>query len=204
MAPAVTMRPLPAMTSVDGSDHQVRVHARHDVGVARLADRGDATVTNTDVGLDDSPVIDDHRTGDDGVRGALGPGGARLAHRLAKHLAAAEHRFVTRQPRPATAVLGDLDEQVGVRQPDAVAGGGSEQRGVPRPGQSLIGASALRASAHRCLLLFAQALIAHPTGPAGSATVRAPLARPRSGTSETRCATPGSNRTAVPAGMSRR
>src|SRR2546421_8682342 len=39
-------------------DHQVRVYAGHDVGVARLADRGDAPVADADVGLDDSPVVD--------------------------------------------------------------------------------------------------------------------------------------------------
>ncbi len=38
------------------TDHQVRVHAGHDVGVAGLADGDDAAVTDPDVGLDDSPV----------------------------------------------------------------------------------------------------------------------------------------------------
>ena len=129
------------MISVDGPDDQVGVHAGHDVGVARLADRDDAAVTNADVGLDDSPVVDDHRAGDDGVGCTVGAGGAALPHRLAQHLAAAEHRLVACQSRAAAAVLGDLDEQVGVGQPDAVAGGGPEQCGVAGPRQLGHGAS---------------------------------------------------------------
>ncbi len=81
------------------SDHQVGMHAGHDVGVAGLADRDDAAVANPDVGLDDSPVVDDHRAGDDGVGRAVGPGRPRLAHRLAEHLAAAEDGLVARQSR---------------------------------------------------------------------------------------------------------
>ncbi len=116
-------------------DHQIGMHARHDVGVARLADRDDPAVANTDVGLDDSPVVDDHHTGDDGVGCAVGAGGAGLAHRLAQHLAATEHRLVACQARSAAAVLGDLDEQVGVGQPDPVTGGRAEQCGITGAGQ---------------------------------------------------------------------
>ena len=46
-------------------------HARLDVGIAGLADRGDAAVLDADVGLDDAPVIEDQRVGDDGVDRAL-------------------------------------------------------------------------------------------------------------------------------------
>ena len=46
------------------------------------------------------------------------------------------------RPGPAAAVLGDLDEQVGVGQPDPVARGGPEQRGVAARGT----ARSLRAS----------------------------------------------------------
>ncbi len=116
------------------ADDQIGMHAGHGVRVARLADRDDAAVANTDVGLDDSPVVDDHHAGDDGVRCTVGPGRATLSHRLAQHLAATEHRLVARQPWAAAAVLGDLDEQVGVGQPDPVAGGRPEQRGVPGSG----------------------------------------------------------------------
>ena len=43
------------------------VDARLHVGVAGLADAGDAAVLDADVGLDDAPVVDDQRVGDDGV-----------------------------------------------------------------------------------------------------------------------------------------
>ena len=91
-------------------------------GLPALPMRDDPAVTNADVGLDDSPVIDDHRTGDHGVGCAVGAGGAALPHRLAQYLAAAEHRLVAGQPGSAAAILGDLDEQIGVGQPDPVAG----------------------------------------------------------------------------------
>ena len=45
--------------------------ARLDVGIAGLADGGDAAVLEADVGLDDAPVIEDQRVGDDGVDRAL-------------------------------------------------------------------------------------------------------------------------------------
>ena len=38
-----------------------------DVRVAGLADGGDAPVLEADVGLDDAPVVDDQRVGDQGV-----------------------------------------------------------------------------------------------------------------------------------------
>ena len=91
------------------TDHQIGVDPRHRVGIAGLAERDDASVPNTDVRLDDSPVVDDHHAGDHGVGGALGAGRATLPHGLAQHLSAAEHRLVAGQPRPAAAVLGDLD-----------------------------------------------------------------------------------------------
>ena len=48
------------------------VDAGLDVGVAGLADAGDLAVLDADIGLDDAPVVDDQRVGDDGVDGALG------------------------------------------------------------------------------------------------------------------------------------
>ena len=67
--------------------------ARLDVGIAGLADAGDAAVLDADVGLDDAPVVEDHGVGDDRVdrrcRDALA-----LAHAVADHLAAAEFHFL--------------------------------------------------------------------------------------------------------------
>ena len=47
------------------------VDAGLDVGIAGLADGGDATVPEADIGLHDAPVVDDEGVGDDGVDGAL-------------------------------------------------------------------------------------------------------------------------------------
>lgn len=113
-----------------GADDQVGVDPVHGVGVAGLADSGDPAVTDADVGLDDAPVIDDHRTGDDRVRGAFCARSTRLAHGFSDDLAAAEHGLVTGESGPAGTVLLDLDEQIGVGEPDAVTGGGAEQVGV--------------------------------------------------------------------------
>jgi hypothetical protein len=44
------------------------------VRIARLADLLDAAVQDRDVGLDDAPMIEDQRVGDDGVDRALGLG----------------------------------------------------------------------------------------------------------------------------------
>ena len=110
MAPAVTIRPLPAMISVDGPITRSGWDPVHGVRITGLTDRHDAAIANTDVGLDDPPVVDDHGTGDHRVRCAVGPGGAALPHRLAQHLAAAEDRLVAGQSRSAASVLGDLDE----------------------------------------------------------------------------------------------
>ena len=77
-----------------GPDDQVRVDAVHRVGVAGLAERDDPAVADADVGLDDAPVVEDDGAGDDQVGSALGAGRPALAHRLADHLAAAEHRLL--------------------------------------------------------------------------------------------------------------
>src|SRR6185503_8631164 len=93
---------------------------RLDVGIAGLADGGDAAFLETDVGLHDAPVIDDQRIGDDGVDRALPVGALRLAHAVADHLAAAElHLFAI-----GGEVLLDLDDQIGVGETHAIASGG--------------------------------------------------------------------------------
>ena len=45
-------------------------HVGLDIRIAGLADGGDAAVPDADIGLDDAPVIEDQRIGDDGVDGA--------------------------------------------------------------------------------------------------------------------------------------
>src|SRR6185503_17601590 len=68
--------------------------ARLNIGIARLADRADIAFLDRDVGLDDAPVIDNQRVGDDGVGRALLVGRLRLAHAVSDHLAAAEFYFL--------------------------------------------------------------------------------------------------------------
>ena len=65
MPPAVTIMPSPAMISVPAP--MTMVDAGLDVGIAGLADARDAPVLDADVGLDDAPVIEDERIGDDRV-----------------------------------------------------------------------------------------------------------------------------------------
>ena len=71
-----------------GADHDGDV--RLDVGIAGLADGGDAAVLEADIGFDDAPMVEDQRIGDDGVDRALPVGDLALAHAVADHLAAAE------------------------------------------------------------------------------------------------------------------
>ena len=185
MAPAVRIFPLPAKHLGGRADDQAGVDAVHDVGVAGLADGHDAAVADPDIGLDDPPVVEDDRAGDDQVGGTVGSRGHALAHRLADDLAAAEDGLVTAGPR---AVLGHCDEQVGVGQADPVADSRSVQAGVPVAGDP------------------------HGSADPGNGS-REPAASPRSpgtrraparGTRSTDRSIPASNRTDVPAGMSSR
>jgi len=149
-------------------------HARLDVGIAGLADRADPPVLDADIGFDDAPVIDDQCIGDHRVghfRGAQ----LALSHAVANHLAAAElHLFAVDGE-----VLLDLDPQLGVREPHAIADGGPEHLGVGR-------ARYLRRR-HSLPMIW----------PKNPYTVRAPA----SSTSVTVRSCPGSKRTAVPATM---
>ena len=93
------------------------VDARLDVGVAGLADAGDAAVGDADIGLDDAPMVDDQRIGDDGIDGALGAALLALAHAVADHLAAAELHLLAID----RVVVLDLDDELGIGEPQAVA-----------------------------------------------------------------------------------
>ena len=73
------------------------VHARLHVRVAGLADGRDALAAQADVGLDDAPVVDDQRIGDDAVHRVARAGAVdalALAHAVADGLAAAELDFL--------------------------------------------------------------------------------------------------------------
>ena len=124
MPPAVTILPSPAMTSVPGP--MTMSTPGWMSGLPALPMRGDAAVLDADVGLDDAPVIDDQRVGDDGVDRALGAAALALAHAVADHLAAAELHLLAVDGEVAL----DLDEELGVGEPHAVAGGRAEHVGI--------------------------------------------------------------------------
>ncbi len=107
-----------------GADHDG--DAGLDVRVAGLADGGDVSFLDGDVGLDDAPVIYDQRVGDDGVGRALSVGDLGLPHAVADHLAAAEFHFLAIDGK----ILFHLDDEIGIRQPHPVAGGGAEHVGI--------------------------------------------------------------------------
>ena len=106
-----------------GADHDV--DAGLNVRIAALADADDAPVLDADVGLDDAPVIDDQRIGDDGVDDVGGVALA-LAHPVADDLAAAELHFLAIDRMVAF----DLDDQLGVAQAHAVASGRAVHLGI--------------------------------------------------------------------------
>ena len=105
------------------------VDARLGVRVARLADRRDAAVAQADIGLVDAGMVDDQRVGDDGVDRPFGPRRLGLPHPVADHFAAAELDLLTIDREIAL----DLDDQVGVGEPQSVAGGWPVHGGVIRP-----------------------------------------------------------------------
>ena len=112
-----------------GADDHPLGDAGHDIGVAGLADTGDASALDADVGFADAGPIDDQRIGDDAVESPGIADARRLAHSVAQHLAAAELAFV--------AVGGgiglDFEYQAGVAQAHAVAGRWSVDVGVMSP-----------------------------------------------------------------------
>src|SRR4030088_1266670 len=107
-----------------GADHDG--YAGLDIRIAGLADGADITFLDGDVGLDDAPVIDDQRIGDDSIGRALFVGDLGLSHAVADHLAAAEFYFFAVDRK----ILLDLDDEIGVGQPHPIAGGRPEHVGI--------------------------------------------------------------------------
>ncbi len=106
------------------------VDARLHIRIARLADGGDAPVLDADIGLDDPPMIQDQRVGDDGIDRTLAPRRLALAHAVADHLAAAELHLLAVDG----AVLLDLDDEVGVGEAHPVADRGAIHSGISGAG----------------------------------------------------------------------
>src|SRR5215831_11760979 len=72
------------------NDGDVRLH----IGITSLAHGGNPPVLDADIGLHNSPVIEDQRVGDDGINRALAAGTLRLAHAVADDFAASELHFL--------------------------------------------------------------------------------------------------------------
>ncbi len=109
-----------------GADHDV--NAGLNVGIAGLADAADTAVLDADVGLDDAPVIDDQRVGDDSI-GAVFPVALTLPHPVADHLAAAEFHFLAVDGE----IFFDPDDKIGVGEAYPVAERGPEHFGISLP-----------------------------------------------------------------------
>ncbi len=73
--PAVRISPLPAITSVDGPITRSGWTPSMMSGLPALPIARDPAVPDADVGLDDAPVVEDDRAGDDQVGRALGARG---------------------------------------------------------------------------------------------------------------------------------
>ena len=190
IAPAVRILPLPDMISVDGPITSAGSTPSIVSGLPALpmptmrpSRTPMSALTMPQWSRITAPVIT--RSGAPSARVAR-----RLAHRLADHLAAAEHRLVAAD----AVVLGDLDPQVGVGEADAVAGGRPVQRAVAIAAIQLMTPSAI------VRRWSGRSSSGPATSPRSPATMRLPDERHEVDVG----AMPGSKRTDVPAGTSRR
>ena len=115
------------------ADHHPRRDARHHVGIARLADLDDPPATNTDIRLDNSPVIHDDRAGDHQVEGLIGRRCTTgLPHPVPQDFPAAEFRFLAVDGEIAL----NLDKQIGIGETDPVSRGRAIKVGILFAGNS--------------------------------------------------------------------
>src|SRR5262249_40927315 len=96
------------------------------IGIAGFTGPGDAAALQGGVGLHDSPMGEAHRIGGHGIDPGLVIGDLAVAHAVADRLAAAEFHLLA----VGTKILLHLDDDVGIGEPHAVAGGGAEHFGV--------------------------------------------------------------------------
>ena len=96
------------------------------VGVARLADGGDAAAFQADVGLVDPGPVEDQRVCDHSVHRPALAGDLGLPHAVADDLAAAEFNLLAIDGQVAF----NLDDQIGVAEAHPVAGGRAEHIGI--------------------------------------------------------------------------
>ena len=178
--------------------------------IARVADADDAAVLDADVRFDDAlHGIEDQRVGDDEIEGLRIQGERRLRHAVADHLAAAELHLVAVAAVFRDEIALDFDEEFRVRETDLVAHGGAEHAGVLFAGQvhegnehedwgwdaadpdAGVGMAASPSDLHTLVQRTVDEVVQ-----------AVHFARsPAKATSSTSRVSPGSKRTAVPAGM---
>ena len=120
MPPAVTILPSPAMISVPGPMTMSTPGWMSGLPALPMAAMRPSLMA--DIRLHDAPMVEDQRVGDDGIDGAGRAGTLALAHAVADHLAAAELHLLAIDGEIAL----DLDEELGIGEANAVAGGRAE------------------------------------------------------------------------------
>ena len=118
--------PLPGDRLGTGTDEDIDAFLR--IRITGLADTRNTPVLDADVGLDDTPVIEDQGIGDDHIddirRFKLA-----LPHAITNHLAAAEFHLVAIN----RVILLDLDEEFRVTEPDTITGRWTIHLGIGLP-----------------------------------------------------------------------
>src|SRR5690606_18005384 len=149
--------------------------ARLDIAVTCLADGGNFSSLDADICLDDAPVIDNQRIGDNGI-GDLRREQLPLSHAIANDFAAAEFNLFAVDGE----ILLHLYPQFGIGQAHLIADGGAEHFGIG----------------------LARDLFAHCNGPITRPANPYTTRFPANATSCTVRVSPGSKRPAVPAAIS--
>ena len=104
---------------------------RLDIGVASFSDSGDPSIFDSDVCLDDAPVVDNECVGEYEVDD-FGAGSLALAHAVSNHLPTAERHLI---PVDCEVLL-HLDPEFGVGESNSVARRGSVKLCVCRARES--------------------------------------------------------------------
>ena len=204
MPPAVRILPSACDCLRAGSDNHSWSHPTHDVGIAGLADGYDTPAADAYVRLDDSPVVHDHGISDDHIEGSgLRSDRGRLAHAVPQHLAAAESGFVTGRGEVAF----DFDEEIGISESNSIAGGRTVQarvlfmRGIFRLMRISSPSNPWDLAASQAAFLLGSCSLEGFAGPLVRLFNPYTSDAPPNATSVTFLSSPGSKRTAVPAGM---
>ena len=187
--------------------------AGHHVGITRLAEASDPAVLDANVRLIDAGVVEDDGISDDAVQSPFRSDARRLTHAFTNHLPAAKFAFIT----VVGVVALDLEFERGVTKPDSVPGGGAEHVGIlralhlvghARKGKRIgvVGSSANQVVPNPRLRDRAatERRVADETLPPARLLPPRMTRLPLISTNRTVRVSPGSNRTAVPAGMSSR